>query len=114
MARIAKKSRYRGLGTLRYRQYPDGAIFGQRPDRYDRVFRRRYTSYGEMRGTFTHVVKEGDTLLTLALQYFKDPHKWWIIADFNQDVAFYSLDLQPRTVLKIPPLTIAGRTLSAL
>lgn len=36
-------------------------------------------------GSFAHVIQEGDRIDNLANQYYRDPRKWWRIADANPD-----------------------------
>jgi nucleoid-associated protein YgaU len=60
----------------------------------------------------THVVKNNDTLHSLALKYYNDPTFWWVIAYFNdiQD-SFISL-INHYSVLRIPNISSItfGRT----
>jgi nucleoid-associated protein YgaU len=52
------------------------------------------------------VVRQGDTLSRIAGQEYNDPGQWRMIADNNADVLTDVLDLQPGTVLLIPPLDV--------
>ena len=49
-----------------------------------------------------HVVKEDDTLLSLAEHYYSDQFLWYIIADANPDIVFDVLTLEVNTTLLIP------------
>ena len=48
-----------------------------------------------------HIVKRGDTLDRLALNYYGSPAKYWVIADFNRITDPFK-DLVIGTRLKIP------------
>ena len=49
----------------------------------------------------THVVKDKDTLDSLALYYYNNPTYYWIIADFNRIRDPYE-ELEIGRILKIP------------
>lgn len=114
MARYQRTSRYARSGTTPYRHYPTGAGFDAEPIRVDYVLTRRYTSWAEIPGSRTHVVKDGETLPGLAGRYFQDRRRWGLIADFNPVAAFDPLELEPFTVLVIPPLSFVGRVQSGI
>lgn len=66
----------------------------------------------------THIVKQGDTLWTLAGRYFQPMERasgfWWVIADFQPDPIFDpTLKLEPGRVLYIPSVrTLLERILA--
>jgi nucleoid-associated protein YgaU len=47
-------------------------------------------------------VKQGDRLDLLAWRFFRNPRKWWLIADANPDVLAPDELLQPGRLLTIP------------
>lgn len=49
----------------------------------------------------THIVKDKDTLDSIALYYYNNPTYFWIVADFNNIQDPYS-ELKEGTLLKIP------------
>lgn len=51
-----------------------------------------------------HVIEMGDTLDSLALQYYNNPTYYWIIADFNRIQDPY-ITLKVGAVIKIPSVT---------
>lgn len=60
----------------------------------------------------THVVKNGDTLHSLALKYYNNPTFWWVIAYFNDIQDAFKPLTRKYTKLKIPNITSVefGRT----
>ncbi len=38
-------------------------------------------------GLIEHTLSRDDRLDRLAMQYYNDPHKWWLILDANPDIA---------------------------
>lgn len=81
--------------------YTEGTIGGS-PARIDRVFGRRYTSWAVPPGSAVYVVRDGDTLHTLADLFYGDASLWYALADVNPQV-FDPLDLPIDTVIRIPP-----------
>ena len=49
-------------------------------------------------------IQRGDTLDSIALQFYNDPTKYWIVADFNH-IQDPLLDLKMGDTLKIPNLS---------
>lgn len=47
-------------------------------------------------------VRQGDRLDLLANRFFRDPRKWWLIADANPDVLAPEQLLVPGRLLRIP------------
>ncbi|MFN7887624.1 MAG: hypothetical protein ACK5OR_02410, partial [Betaproteobacteria bacterium] len=47
-------------------------------------------------------VKQGDPLDLLAWRFFRNPRKWWLIADANLDLLAPDQLLQPGLLLTIP------------
>ena len=51
-----------------------------------------------------HIVKQGETIDALALKYYNNPTKFWIICDFNR-IQDPFIDLKPGQKLKMPIVT---------
>jgi hypothetical protein len=53
-------------------------------------------------GTYTAAfMREGDNLTLVAHSAYKDPGRWWAVADANPQV-FYPLDIIPGTSVRVP------------
>lgn len=50
----------------------------------------------------TYQVREGDRLDLLAYKFYRNPRKWWLIADANPDCLAPDQLLAPGRVLTIP------------
>jgi len=50
----------------------------------------------------TYQVKEGDRLDLLAYKFYRNPRKWWLIADANPDCMSPEALLAPGRILNIP------------
>jgi nucleoid-associated protein YgaU len=50
----------------------------------------------------TYQVKEGDRLDLLAWKFYRNPRKWWLIADANPDCLSPEALLAPGRILNIP------------
>lgn len=50
---------------------------------------------------YNYVAKEGDSFELLAAMIFKDPSRWWEIADINAHVSFPDTII-PGTTIRIP------------
>jgi|KBSMisStaDraftv2_1062788.scaffolds.fasta_scaffold10044_4 nucleoid-associated protein YgaU len=50
---------------------------------------------------FVHIVREGDTLHTLASLYYRDTDKWWLLADANPQI-FSPLHIRPGDPVRVP------------
>lgn len=50
----------------------------------------------------TYQVRAGDRLDSLAYKFYRDPRKWWLIADANADVLALEQLLEPGRLLRIP------------
>lgn len=50
----------------------------------------------------TYQVREGDRLDLLAFRFYRNPRKWWLIADANLDCVMPEQLLTPGRVLVIP------------
>lgn len=50
----------------------------------------------------TYQVREGDRLDLLAYKFYRNPRKWWLIADANPDCIAPEQLLAPGRVLNIP------------
>ena len=50
----------------------------------------------------TYQVRGGDRLDSLAFKFYRDPRKWWLIADANPDVLTLEQLLEPGRLLRIP------------
>lgn len=68
--------------------------------------------------TQIHIIKQGDTLWSLAAVYFRSLARaeafWWVIADFQPDpIIDPTLELEPGRALYIPsPSVVRGQVLS--
>jgi nucleoid-associated protein YgaU len=76
------------------------------PDAIQLTERTPY-GYRPLADTRQHVVKQGDTLWSLATRYFvgfsRPAGLWWVIADFQPDpILDPTIALSPGTVLYIP------------
>jgi len=49
----------------------------------------------------THVYTEGERLDDIAHQYYKRPHLWWIIPEYNPELTDFH-NIAPGTRLRIP------------
>ena len=49
----------------------------------------------------TYTWKEGDRLDQLAMQFYSNPEKWWLIAEYNPEVTDHQ-NIPAGTVLRIP------------
>jgi nucleoid-associated protein YgaU len=47
-------------------------------------------------------VRSGDRLDALAFKFYRDPRKWWLIADANLDALTLEQLLEPGRLLRIP------------
>jgi len=47
------------------------------------------------------LMREGDDMTLLAQQAYRDPDKWWMVADANPQW-FYPLDMFPGDSLRVP------------
>lgn len=56
------------------------------------------TTYATM-----YKIQQGDTLDSLALQYYNNPTLWWVIAYFNSIIDAFT-PLEPNTLIWIPAL----------
>ena len=68
------------------------------------VLKRKLINYQTSEKDQFHVVRNFDTLDALAFKFFGDSKYWWIIADINQILNPFELELG--TVLLIPDLDI--------
>lgn len=89
-----------------YKEYERVSRYSVFPYYYNRVDNKFFyglTSHLDQEGTkfVPHVVKEDDTLDSLALYYYNNPTYFWVIADFNRIQDPYK-DLEVGSVLKIP------------
>jgi nucleoid-associated protein YgaU len=50
----------------------------------------------------TYQVRAGDRLDSLSFKFYRDPRKWWLIADANPDVLALEQLLEPGRLLRIP------------
>ena len=50
----------------------------------------------------TYQVREGDRLDLLAYKFYRNPRKWWLIADANPDCMSPEALLAPGRILNIP------------
>ena len=50
----------------------------------------------------TYQVRAGDRLDSLSFKFYRDPRKWWLIADANPDLLALEQLLEPGRLLRIP------------
>lgn len=51
---------------------------------------------------FTYQVRQGDRLDLLAFKFYRNPRKWWLIADANPDCMALEQLLTPGRVIIVP------------
>lgn len=83
----------------RYQRVPD-ATFVDGEGRRVQLKRTREPVDTEL--ALIYQVRQGDRLDTLANKFFRDPRKWWLIADANPDVLTPEQLLVPGRQLRIP------------
>ncbi len=83
----------------RYQRVPD-ATFTDGEGRRVQLKRTREPLDTEL--ALVYQVRQGDRLDTLAHRFFRDPRKWWLIADANPDVLVPDQLLVPGRLLRIP------------
>lgn len=49
----------------------------------------------------SYQMRAADTVQSLAAAFYGDPGQWWVIADANPQIAFFS-GLEPGTIIRIP------------
>jgi len=83
----------------RYHRVPDaGFVDGEGR----RVQLKRTREPVETELALIYQVRQGDRLDALAYKFFRDPRKWWLIADANPDVLTPEQLLVPGRQLRIP------------
>jgi nucleoid-associated protein YgaU len=83
----------------RYRRVPDAA-FSDGAGRSLPVKRTREPVRTET--GLTYQVRSGDRLDALAFKFYRDPRRWWIIADANPEALTLEQLLEPGRLLRIP------------
>ena len=84
MALFDEKTRYKSLGLVRYFEYStEDRAFDSDPFGSKIVTYSRPTAFESALPTYTHTLKQGETLHHLALHYFGDARLWWFISDYN-------------------------------
>jgi hypothetical protein len=76
---------------------------------------REEFAFSDAEGIIPHVVAKGDTLFSLAAQYYSeegDIALWWAIADFQPEpIIDPTIELTEGEVILIPPInSVTGRT----
>ena len=93
------------ISNKQYRDYKKVSRYSSTPYYYNLVDKRFfYGTSKNLKDTTTHrihKVAEGDTLDSLALDYYNNPTYYWIIADFNRINDPYE-SLKIDSYLKIP------------
>lgn len=96
------------LKNKAYKEYSKLSRYSEFPYYYhtlDKKYIYGRTAYLDDSTLFTtHVVKQGDTFDTLALEYYNNPTYYWIICSFNHIQDPYS-ELVPDTLIKIPSIS---------
>lgn len=85
--------------------YNNGFIVNYREN--DKSLQRDHFEYKEDINDKLYTVKEGDNLTRLAFKFYKDPLKWYLIADINE--IFNPFILEPGQELIIPNPSRYGR-----
>ena len=83
----------------RYARVPD-AVFTDDDGRSAQLKRTREPALTEL--ALVYQVRTGDRLDALAVKFYRDPRKWWLIADANTDVLALEQLLEPGRMLNIP------------
>ena len=83
----------------RYARVPD-APFADGEGRVVSLKRTREPASTEL--ALVYQVRVGDRLDSLAFKFYRDPRKWWLIADANADVLALEELLEPGRLLRIP------------
>lgn len=83
----------------RYVRVPDAA-FTDDDGRSTPLKRTREPAPTEL--ALVYQVRSGDRLDALAVKFYRDPRKWWLIADANTDVLALEQLLEPGRMLNIP------------
>ncbi len=60
-------------------------------------------------GTRPYTTRARDTFESLADREYGDANKWYVLADMNPAI-FWPLDLEPGTLIQIPPKSFASQT----
>jgi nucleoid-associated protein YgaU len=83
----------------RYLRVPDAALVDAAGRR---VPLKRTREPVRTETALTYQVRAGDRLDALAFKFYRDPRKWWLIADANPDVLTLEQLLEPGRLLRIP------------
>ena len=93
------------LINKQYKEYTYLSRYTQTPIYYNQLDNKyvtgTQTNLNDTTPCINHRVEQNDTLDKLALQYYNNPTKFWIIADFNRILNPYE-PLKIGTILKIP------------
>lgn len=73
----------------------------------ERIFVLRKTTVYPPAGSQPYTTVAGDTFEKIASKRYQDANKWYVIADANPHV-FWPLDLQPGTLIFLPPRSFAA------
>ncbi len=89
-----KGSRYENVGDAQF------------TDAQGRVIRYKKIRFiPDTPARFNHLVSQSDRLDLLAFRYYRDPLKFWRIADANHEMIAEELTAQPGRRILIPPDT---------
>jgi hypothetical protein len=89
-----KGSRYEKVGDAQYTD-PKGRV----------LLYKRIRFIPDIHAIFNHLVKLGDRTDLLAYAYYRDPLKFWHIADANDVMQAEELTIEPGKRILIPPDT---------
>jgi nucleoid-associated protein YgaU len=104
MASFDRKSRYKEYGLVVHFEFDTiDRTLDSSPSKSSIVCLRRSTHYYSTLETLTHVVKPGESIHSLARNYYKDARLWWFIADYNPKVDVFNLKEDDELI--IPPNT---------
>ena len=101
-------SRYRQVPNTMVAQYASGAVMGDDYLEAHRVPAGRYTTWKTPADVIQYVSQEGDTLRSIAQNFYGSFRLWWVIADFNPDTSFPLTDLVVGTALVLPHPSAVG------
>jgi len=73
----------------------------------NQIYELRRTTVDPPEGSIPYTTQAGDTFESLAAKRFGDGNKWYVLADMNPQI-FFPLDLEPGTLIYLPPRSYAA------
>lgn len=80
--------------------YDDGFVVDYKEG--DRSLHRKQYEYKEDINDKLYTVKEGDNITRLAFRFYKDPQKWFLIADVNKLFNPFILEIGQELIIPNP------------